>query len=292
MTWVELQVPVARAGLDALSAVLFELGCAGLQEEELEPSPLRQIWETAQENVPSERLLVKAWFEDPDRAALEAGLRAALSAEAGVDWAGLAWAATPEVPWEDAWKSSFQPLVVREAGAELVVVPPWLAAGHPGALVIEPGQGFGTGEHPTTRAALRALLRVRGEVRDALDVGTGSGILALAAARLGIAASGVDVHVEAIDEARRAAERNGLAAAFSTTPVHALTEPADLVLANLHAELALELAPDLRRLTRRHLLLAGILADREARVRAAFDDWAPLGWREQDGRWVALLYSR
>lgn len=292
MSWVELQVPVAREALDALSGALFALGCAGLQEEELEPSPLRQIWEPAQEDVPSARLLVKAWFEDPDRAGLEAGLRAALSAEAGVEWTGLVWSATPEVPWEDAWKSGFQPLVVREAGAELVIVPPWLAAEHPGALVIEPGQGFGTGEHPTTRAALRALLRVRGEVRDALDVGTGSGILALAAARLGIAASGVDVHAEAIDEARRAAELNGLSAAFSTTPVHALTEPVDLVLANLHAELALELAPDLRRLTRRHLLLAGILADREARVRAAFDGWAHLGWREQDGRWVALLYSR
>lgn len=285
MSWVELRLPIDRHALDAVSAALFELGCAGLQEDELEPRPPRQEWERGPAPPPPARLLVRAWFQDPDRAAIEAALRVTLAGAPPAEWAD-----TPEVPWEDAWRDGYEPLVVREAGAELVVAPPWCAPA--GALLIEPGQGFGTGEHPTTRAALRALLLVRGEVRDALDVGTGSGILALAAARLGIAARGVDVEPEAIADARRNAARNALQVLLSTTPVHAIDERADLVLANLHAELALELGPELRRLARRHLLLAGILRDREDKVRAAFDPWGPLRWREEDGRWVALLYSR
>jgi ribosomal protein L11 methyltransferase len=288
VSWVELRLPLARAALETASQALFELGCAGLQEDELEARPPRQAWDAGPEPPPAPRLLVRAWFQDPDRAAIEAALQAAL--EPCGERPAPEWAETPDLPWEEAWREGLEPLVVREAGAELVVAAPWCAP--PGALVIEPGEGFGTGEHPSTRAALRALLLVRDEVRDALDVGTGSGILALAAARLGIAARGVDVEPEAIADARRNAAANSLTVELSTTPVHALREPADLVLANLHAELLVELAPELLRLARRRLILAGILADREARVRAAFDAWGPLRWREADGRWVGLLYSR
>lgn len=286
MSWVELRLPIDREALEAASLALFEHGCAGLQEDEVEPRAPRQVWETGPEPPPPTRLLLRAWFQDPDRAAIEAALRVALNAAPPLDWT-----ATPEVPWEDAWREGLEPLVVREGEHELVIAPPWAPV--PGALLIEPGQGFGTGEHPSTRAALRALLLLQREAADVLDVGAGSGILSLAAVRLGLRARGVDVEPEAVAEARRNAARNALQAEFSLTPLEQVREPADLVLANLHAELLVHLAPELRRVARRHLVLAGILRDRETKVRAAFEGWGELRWRAEDGaRWVALVYSR
>ena len=280
--WVELRLgPIPRGELDRASGLLFEAGCAGLQELDPDAPPPAQPWEAPPAAPEGPTVVLLAWFERPDRAAVEAAL---------TGLGPLAWASAPDVPWEEAWREGFEPLRIAEDGVELLFAPPWDP--RPGAILLEPGQGFGTGQHPSTRMALRLLVRLRGAARTVLDVGTGSGILALAAARLGLAARGVDVEEAAVAEAVEHARLNGLALELSTTPVRELVEPADLVLANLHAELLVELAPELRRLARRHLVLAGVLADREALVRAAFDPWAPLRWREADGRWVALAYSR
>jgi ribosomal protein L11 methyltransferase len=122
-------------------------------------------------------------------------------------------------------------------------------------------------------------------------VGCGSGVLALAAAKLGLEARGTDVDEPSVRDAARNARANGLVATFDSTPVHELDEPADLVLANLHAELIVRLAPELIRLTGHWLVLAGVLADREPLVKRAL---APLELvhREQDGEWVSLRYRR
>jgi ribosomal protein L11 methyltransferase len=127
------------------------------------------------------------------------------------------------------------------------------------------------------------------DVTSVLDVGCGSGILALAAAHLGLEARGVDVDQHAVEEARENAERNGLSASFDTTPIAELELPADLVLANLHAEIMIPLAPDLVRLSRRLLVVCGILADREESVRGAFPTLT-LAARETSGEWVCLGY--
>lgn len=282
MAWVALElVGVPRADLDDLSDRLFALGASGLQEDHLpgEAPPVRQPWDTGPEPRPPARVLLRAWFEDPDRAAVEAAVGRAAPE--------LRWEEVVEVDWEAEWRASVRPLVVSP---RLVVAPPWDAP--EGAVLIEPGQGFGSGEHPTTRQALTALDQLADEVSSVLDVGSGSGILALAAARLGLRARGIDVEESAVADARANAVRNGLDVPFSTTPIADLTEPADLVLANLHAELIVKLRADLLRLTGRWLVLAGILADREAPVRAALDPELELLHREQDGEWVSLRYRR
>jgi len=285
VAWVELAVVVPRARLEAVSARLFAFRTPGLQED-VPPGaerPPRQVWDAGPEPPPPARVLLRAWFEDPDRAAIAAGLRPLL--EPG---AQLAWADAPDVPWEEAWKADLTPIRV---GADLVVAPPWDAP--PGAVTIEPGQGFGTGHHPTTRAVLDELVAVAPACRTALDVGCGSGILALAAARLGLSARGLDVDPDAVAEARRNAERNGLPVAFATTPVAELAAGADLVLANLHAEVLGPLAPELARLTGRWLVASGLLADRAAAVVAALDAAGlSVVRRRDDGRWVTLRLER
>ncbi len=276
MTWIEARVSVSRGQIERVSALFFELGCVGLHEED--GAQLQQIWEVGPAPPAPSRVLVRAYFEDPDRFAIGVALK---ELELSVDWAEVV-----ETDWTESWKAAFKPLVISE---RLVVAPPWDAP--PGAVVIEPGQGFGTGEHPTTRMVLAALdaLADESDVTTVLDVGCGSGILALAAARLGLQAHGVDVDSNAVDEARENAERNALFATFDKTSIAELRAPADLVLANLHAEIMIPLAPDLTRLTRRHLVVCGILADREARVRDAFPTLT-LAARETSGEWVCLRY--
>jgi ribosomal protein L11 methyltransferase len=279
MAWTELCLTIHRDQLDAVSARLFELGTSGLQEDAAEPARLQQIWELGPAPTPAEVVLVRAWFEDPQRSGIEHALAAAFPGVTPI------WVEVPDVPWEEAWKAEHRPLQVSE---RIVIAPPWDAP--PGSIVIEPGQGFGTGQHPTTRQILRALDALADGVETVLDVGCGSGLLSLAAARLGLRAHGVDVEAPAVEEARQNALRNRVEVSFATTPVAELSEPADLVLANVHAEVLLRLAADLVRLTGRWLVLGGILEDREERVREAFARLTLVG-REQDGRWVSLRYE-
>lgn len=282
MGWLELVLPdVPRGSLPAVSAALFANGASGLQEDqpvERRPPP-RQPWDRGPRTKPPSTVLVRAWFEAPDRLAVANALGDI------VPGCSPAWVVVADTDWETAWREGFEPLQI----GDLVITPPW----HPieGAIVIEPGQGFGTGKHETTRAALTAL---SGRVKTGttvLDVGCGSGILALAAAHAGAVAEGIDIDPASVEEAARHAELNGLAATFSTTPVDQIREPRAVVLANLYAELLVQLAPELLRLTGHTLILAGILADREQIVRDVFSNLT-LESRTVDGEWVCLVYHR
>ena len=278
--WHELQLlGLPRKRLKAVSQALFSMGCAGVQEDHLpgEAPPPQQPWDTAPPPPPTERLVLRAWFEDADRGGIDEAL-----SHLGVE---SVWAMVEEEDWANAWRAHFAPVRISDT---LTIAPPWDAP--EGSLVIEPGQGFGTGQHPTTRQVLPLLEPVARPGTTCLDVGCGSGVLALAAARLGLIAHGIDVEPEAIRDAERNAERNELVATFATTPIQELSEPAQLVLANLHGELVVALADDLIRLCAGDLLVAGVLDDREAMVRKAL---APLALIEriQDDRWVALHYQ-
>jgi ribosomal protein L11 methyltransferase len=283
MAWTELRFTLERHALDAVSLVLFELGTAGIQEVDLVPRPETQIWEDAPSREEPGTVLVRAFFEDADRERIERALAPFAVAGAG----STSWHAVPDTRWDEAWKEGLEPLVISE---RLVIAPPWNAP--PGAVIVEPGQGFGTGQHPSTRACLAALDAIARDasVTTALDVGCGSGILALAAARLGLSARGIDIEESAVREARANAARNRLEVVFDATPLARVEAGADLVLANLHAEVLVPVAPDLVRLTRAWLVIGGVLADREDRVRAAFEPPLRLAGRAVDGRWVSLRY--
>jgi ribosomal protein L11 methyltransferase len=181
-----------------------------------------------------------------------------------------------EAPWADAWREHFRPLTV---GRGLAVAPPWDAGPIGGRLVIviDPGRAFGTGHHGSTAGALAALEDVVARERPAhaIDVGTGSGILAIAAARLGVGrVLAIDTDPDAIAAARSNAARNGTEASVQATVADVQTleaAPSRLVLANLLTAAHLALGPRYAALLQAGgvLVVGGILDAEADRVIAA-----------------------
>lgn len=283
--WVEARIVLDRDRIEAVSDLALALGSVGLQEDHLpgEAPPPRQPWDRGPAPPPTARALLRAWWEAAAAPAARAGLEARLAGLPGVE--APQWEAVVEADWGEAWKQHFHRIEISPA---LAVAPPWEA--RPGDLQIEPGLAFGTGEHPTTRAILEVIARCARPGQRCLDVGCGSGVLALAAAKLGMQAWGVDTDPAAVRSSEEAARVNGLPARFDQTPLAAVTGRFDLVVANLFAEVLVALAADLKRVSGGRLALAGILADRAHTVEAAFADLRLVA-RRAEGDWVALEYQ-
>ncbi len=216
---------------------------------------------------------------------------------------GLVEIETTEIPddWADRWRDFHEPVIVGDG--RIVVRPSWEAEA-PGVvaaeidIVVDPGQAFGTGAHATTKACLELLLelRDRGEASGALaDWGTGSAVLAIAAARLGWdPVTGVDHEVPAVEAARANAASNGVTGTFERLNLREQTPPAaPTVVANITAPLLLDLAARIAAgsIERpRTLILSGILRTELDRVTAAYAD-AGLAeeTRRESGDWAALL---
>lgn len=198
-----------------------------------------------------------------------------------------------DADWVRLTQSQFQPLQITP---RLWVVPSWHSAPDPAAIniVLDPGVAFGTGAHPTTRLCLRWLDAVVRPDADVLDYGCGSGILAIAAMRLGAArACGVDIDPQALQAARDNAQQNRVAAEFIAAEADAV-EPAQIVVANILANPLTVLAPLLARLTRPGGLIAlsGILAEQAATVIEAYAADFEMRREATDEGWVLLTGVR
>ncbi|RPJ46015.1 MAG: 50S ribosomal protein L11 methyltransferase [Betaproteobacteria bacterium] len=195
-----------------------------------------------------------------------------------------------DADWVRLTQSQFQPLQITP---RLWVVPSWHAPPDPAAIniVLDPGVAFGTGAHPTTRLCLRWLDAVVTPDADILDYGCGSGILAIAAMKLGArSARGIDIDPQAVLAARDNARRNEVAVNFSVTT----DAPAQIVVANILANPLTVLAPLLTRLTRPggRIALSGILAEQAQSVLDAYaGDFAMQPGATDEG-WVLLTGIR
>jgi ribosomal protein L11 methyltransferase len=166
------------------------------------------------------------------------------------------WEAVPDRDWHRAWREGVEPVRV----GNLRIAPPWKAQA--GDVVIEPAQAFGTGHHETTAGSLAALQDVELDGRRVLDVGTGSGVLAIAAARLGAhRVVAVDIDPEAVRAAAANAARNGVAIDIRAGSLEAAPEAFDVVIANLDTATLHDLASGLAdRLTPAGTLVASGVA--------------------------------
>ena len=192
----------------------------------------------------------------------------------------------------DTWRSHAQPSWIER---DLVVVPAWLpfdALDGVTVVRIEPGSTFGLGDHPTTVLSLRAVRKALFPGATLLDVGCGSGVLAVTACRVGAArAEGIDISPASVDVVTDNARANGVESrvSVSTTPLSAVDGPYDIVAANLLAPTLIELADELRRVLAPDgvLVISGILAERQGHVLGALAPLRVIGEEHREG-WAAV----
>lgn len=203
--------------------------------------------------------------------------------------------------WEREWLRNYEPL---RFGERLWICPTHHVLDELGAIIVhlDPGLAFGTGTHATTRLCLEFLDSWRGPLDRMIDYGCGSGILALAALRLGVKEAWVhDIDPQALEATEENARRNDVESQIRpyTDADHLQADcqsvgPAPLVVANILAAPLIELAESLSQLLAPGgtLVLAGLLTPQAEEVIAAYEPWLPLTiWREQDG-WACLVGQR
>jgi ribosomal protein L11 methyltransferase len=300
--WIELAVEADVEAVEAVSEILGRVASGGTS---VEPG-----FELIDEGLgaridPTRPAIVRAYLPARDGGAVEAAVAGASEALGHLQAFGLRpigelrTRVIDEADWAGAWKAHFP---VLRVGRRVVIRPTWRRhRREPGdvVLALDPGMAFGTGLHPTTRLCLAATegLADRGVLAGArvLDVGCGSGILTIAALRLGASSAlGVDTDPIAIESTIANSRRNAVArrvqARLGSLP-SGEAAAFEVVLANLIAGVLVLLASQLRdELTPGGTLLAsGIFVDREPEVRVAFEAAGlHVRGRSTEGDWVAL----
>lgn len=280
MNWYAVDVTAEEAAREAVEYALMEAGALGTEER-----------------VASEGgglVAVAGYFEtEPGVESVRAALLEALTIYglASSDVRGLSLREVEGRDWLAEWKQNWKP---SEVG-RFVVAPPWSEVPEADGRVVirvEPGMAFGTGTHETTRLCLAAIERHFGG-GSFLDVGTGTGVLAIAAARLSPSArvEACDTDPLAVSVAEENARLNGVAGriAFRVGTVEETTASADLVCANLTADVILPLLPALLGATCGRLVLSGVLATQAEQVCARLVELGAAGYElTRDGEWVAI----
>ncbi|NTW99455.1 MAG: 50S ribosomal protein L11 methyltransferase [Geobacteraceae bacterium] len=300
-SWLEIACDVPEEHADVVAEFLTYLSGSGVCIDNLNVDAF-----SVSEIPDSVRVVIKAYLPaDSDPAPQMLQLETFLSELSGrhpdACFSRPTLTAVNSEDWSSSWKVHFKPLRV---GKHLLIVPTWEEAAQlPGDLVlrIDPGMAFGTGGHETTRLCLELLEQVMeksylASAPSLLDLGTGSGILAMAASLLGAGrVLALDIDPDAVVVARENLVLNQLAEQIEcgTTPLESLTEHFDIILANILAEELVRLAPFLAAQLQPggSLILSGILAEKEPLVRQGFASQS-LKYCQTDtaGEWVAMLY--
>ena len=287
MAWLEITIDTNSDRINSVAAQLTARGFADLVIEDQEEFETflegnRDYWDYIDEEF-QQKLQglsrIKLYLEDTDQAGMARLEKAVSDLKLTMNVAAL-----PETNWEESWKDNY-PAV--EVGRNLIVVPYWDAENTNGRtpIILDPGLTFGTGAHPSTQMVMEAMEERVQPGWKCLDLGSGSGILSIAALRLGAASAiGMDIDPKAEDIARENAAYNGFTAPALTALTGNVTEDRalmaelskneyDLVLVNIVADVIIGLSPILPNFLTENstLICSGILDVRLGDVLAALD---------------------
>lgn len=315
MRYVEVKIYTTQEGIDPLTCILMDMGIAGFAIEdardfqdllnkknsydwdyideslmELEEMPASVAF-YLEENKESEGVLVL----------IEEKLNA-LKSEKSIDYGDLLLVrkSVEDAEWKDNWKEYFKPAKITD---RIIIKPTWEEYDRTGdelVIEIDPGMAFGTGTHPTTSLCVKLLERyIKPDQDTVLDVGCGSGILAIASALLGAkAVLAVDIDPVSVEISKQNVERNHLSGKINVREgdlTKGLKEKADIVAANLMADLVIMLSKDVAA----HLkgssiyISSGILIEKQEQVVSAIEE---CGFHildiMEEGEWCAIAAQR
>jgi len=323
LRWHELTIYTREEAVETIAHFIHELGAGGVAIEESgmrnrpRDSKFGEWYELPPNDIPEGEAVIKSYFpEETDIDALVGQLRQSIDRlrDAGIEpgKVRIASAKVDEAEWADAWKTYFKPVHIS---GRLVVKPTWEPyEPAPGETVIEldPGMAFGTGTHATTALSMRELERIIAGGEEVIDVGTGSGILAVAAAKLGArAVLALDLDPVAVSSASENVRLNGLQHRIAVRQSDLLgivrdraqakrcadkddlnvNVPVDIVVANILAEIILRFVDDVHAVLKPggRFVASGITGNKEAGVAAALESAGfTVEQVRRDQDWVAI----
>ena len=318
MDWLELHIDTTHTGLEPVETMLSALGIDGVViDDETEFHDFlesnRQYWDYVDEDLEASmhgKSRVTFYLPADETGFAQMGeVRLALedlkARRSDCGTLLLSLENLRDEDWENNWKQYYKPM---EIGQRLLVIPQWeeVDPGERVPLILDPGLTFGTGSHATTRLCLTALEKTVAQGDRVLDLGCGSGILSIAALRLGASqALAVDIDDKCLDVAYENAALNGIGKDRYTVRVgDVLSDGAlrrelegsyDIVVANIVADVIIALAPLVPSMLRPGgtFLCSGIIDDRAEEVRAALEaaGWTVLETQSADG-WFAYTCRR
>ena len=306
-TWVEVRVITISEALEPIAGIFYGLDCKGVAIEDpndilgREQGPL--TWDFADINVLEHRgeaAVVKGYFSEEDNVEevvtyIEEKVNEIKELGINVGEGKVESEVKYEKDWADTWKQYYKPVLV---GERIVVKPIWEEYEPKNdELVVEldPGMAFGTGTHETTRMCIQALERYVSEDATVFDVGCGSGILAIAAAKLGAKLSvGVDLDPVAVESSKENVKYNNLnnIEILEGNLVEVIDGKADVVVANILAEIICILTDDVKRVLKDNgiFITSGIIHDR---VDMVCEKLEATGFevieKNRDGEWNCIV---
>ena len=297
-TWIEIKLSIPAAEVDAVANFLIEHGSNGIVEESHSLSPAQ---------VPEEdQVILKAYLKNDVNINscinnLTNYLESLYALNKKTGRPELSIREIEDEDWNEKWKSFFEPIKVTK---HIVIKPSWRNYWRQESEIvieIDPGMAFGTGTHASTRLCLLAIEELAGKLHDIdasslLDVGTGSGILALAASLLGIKqVKGIDIDHQAVACAKKNAAINSVSeeVVFTSTPLGKLNGRFSIIVANILPQTLIDMKDDLinHLSPSGYLILSGILNEKATEVIDAFRKDISFIKEMKEGEWSCLIFK-
>jgi ribosomal protein L11 methyltransferase len=310
--WYEIKIKTTSEAVEAVNVILYEYDVSGIVIEDPNDPIYQEGYEGDWDYIADEAFkleydgaLIKGYVEfevhEVENKVAEIHQRIIDLTTFGLDpgISELSYTEVHEEDWVDEWKKYYKPFEIAE---NLVICPVWedfTPQPHQRVIYLDPGKAFGTGTHETTSLCAQKLLAYSGHSKSLYDVGCGSGILAIIAAAHGFErVVGVDIDEKAIEASEENAALNGLETKISFLKgnlIDLLEEPADMIVANIIADVIILLASDIHRLMHQETIFvaSGILVEKRALVeKALLENGFDVLEVEEKGEWCVIVSKR